>query len=275
MSAFTPNITSAFFPPGARHSTFCFTALAQCQASKCLCHKACSPVMKTVTTGTAEVFYLGSLGPTIQHSLFSAETEEPKRGFGAVTICVPMSETSQPQQFSRLPLFLWSKYRNSSSKWSFLLTGPKSHLQQEEVSLYDESDWHTWTFLNSWCTALALPTPAIFQLGKSWSISSIPAWGNPDWLLQHREPSPAEHTKRQSSTHLAHQTLQHRQSVEQQASQKMAFPSFLFHIGGFWQVVEHRGGLKIMKYYTLLTTNATYTPSWITMMIHQACHLTL
>lgn len=160
MSAFTPNITSAFFPPGAWHSTFCFTALAQCQASKCLCHKACSPVMKTVTTGTAEVFYLGSLGPTIQQSLFSAETEEPKRGFGAVTICVPMSETSQPQQFSRLPLFLWSKYRNSSSKWSFLQTGPKSHLQQEEVSLYDEFDWHTWTFLNSWCTALALPTPA-------------------------------------------------------------------------------------------------------------------
>lgn len=234
--------------------------------------------MKIVTTGTAEVFYPGSRGPTIQHSLFSAETEEPKRGFGAVTICVPMSETSQPQQFSRLPWFLWSKYRNSSSKWSFLQTGPKSHLQQEEVSLYDEFDWHTWTFLNSWCTALALPTPAIFQLGKSWSISSIPALGNPDWLLQHREPTPAEHTKRQSSTHLAHETLQHRQSVEQQASRKWHFPAFcstlvgfdkLLNIGGdlklwntihYWPQMQHIHLLELPRWYIKLATSP-YNPT--------------
>lgn len=49
------------------------------------------------------------------------------------------------------------------------------------------------------------------------------------------------------------------QSVEEQAPQKLAFPNFLLHIGGFWQVVEHRGGFKIMKCYTLLTTNAIYT----------------
>lgn len=143
---------------------------------------------KAVTTGTSEVFHLGSLGSTIQHSLVHCRNLRTKRGFGAVTACAPTSETCRPQQFRRLELFLWSeyrqflwsKYRNSNSQRTCLQIGPNSHLQQEEVSFYDEFDWYTWIFLHSWCTVLALPTSAIFQLWETWSISSIPALHNPD-----------------------------------------------------------------------------------------------
>lgn len=96
MSVFIPSIASAFFPQEARHSTFFSSFQFSVKPPNVFATSTQPCAEKTATTDPSEVFCLGSLGSTIQHSLSTAETEEPKKGFSAV----PTSETSWPQQFS-------------------------------------------------------------------------------------------------------------------------------------------------------------------------------